>query len=197
MKTYTIDPENSITAFASKQEAGEGESFSNPQELASLVAEWPADRLIEVWNGIPGLTPVKKFTDRKSAVARIWKAIQSLDGGGATEAANTVPKQVNKAKTPAKQPKKAKIAAKAKAAKGKRAKGGDKPAAARDGSKKAEVLGLLQRKGGATLAEIMKATGWQAHSVRGFISGALGKKMGLTVGSARREDGERVYTLIS
>jgi Protein of unknown function (DUF3489) len=43
----------------------------------------------------------------------------------------------------------------------------------------------------------MKATGWQAHSVRGFISGALGKKMGLTVDSARREDGERVYTLVS
>jgi len=48
-----------------------------------------------------------------------------------------------------------------------------------------------------TLAEIMKATGWQAHSVRGFISGALGKKMGLTVESTKREDGERVYTLVS
>src|SRR5258706_16483387 len=80
MTTYTIDTENSITAHASKQEAGEGESFSSQQELASLVADWPTDRLIEVWNGIPGLTPVKKFTDRKSAVARIWKAIQSLDG---------------------------------------------------------------------------------------------------------------------
>jgi len=86
MKTYTIDKENSITAFATKQEAGEGESFSSQQELASLVAEWPADRLIEIWNGIPGLTPVKKFTDRKSAVSRIWKAIQSLDGGSAAEA---------------------------------------------------------------------------------------------------------------
>ena len=41
MKTYTIDAENSITAFATKQEAGEGDSFSTQQELASLVAEWP------------------------------------------------------------------------------------------------------------------------------------------------------------
>jgi hypothetical protein len=41
----------------------------------------------------------------------------------------------------------------------------------------------------------MKATGWQAHSVRGFISCALGKKMGLTVASVRREDGERVYSI--
>jgi hypothetical protein len=46
MKTYTIDAENSITAFPSKQDAGEGESFSSQQELAGLVAEWPADRLI-------------------------------------------------------------------------------------------------------------------------------------------------------
>jgi Protein of unknown function (DUF3489) len=197
MTTYTIDTENSITAHASKQEAGEGETFSSQQELASLVANWPANRLIEVWNGIPGLTPVKKFTDRKSAVARIWKAIQSLDGGSPAETANPAPKLGKKTKTAAKQAKKAKSATRppAKAAKGKRAKSGNKPAAARDGSKKAEVLGLLQRKGGATLAQIMKATGWQAHSVRGFISGALGKKMGLTVDSVRREDGERVYSI--
>jgi hypothetical protein len=198
MKTYTIDNENSITAFATKQEAGEGESFSSQQELASLVAEWPTDRLVEVWNGIPGLAPVKKFTDRKAAVSRIWKAIQSLDGGSAVEAAPAAPKRANKTKAAAKEAKPTKKAAKAKpakAAKGKPGKAGGKPAAARDGSKKATVLGLLQRKGGATLAQIMKATGWQAHSVRGFISGALGKKMGLTVDSVRREDGERVYSI--
>jgi hypothetical protein len=43
----------------------------------------------------------------------------------------------------------------------------------------------------------LKATGWQKHSVRGFISGALGKKLGLSVDSARREDSERVYMLVS
>src|SRR2546428_8284611 len=140
MKTYTIDTENSITAHATKPEAGEGETFSSQQELASVVAEWPTDRLVEVWNGIPGLTPVKKFTDRKSAVSRIWKAIQSLDGGTPAETATAAPKGANKAKAAAKKGKKAKPTAKAKlakAAKGKRAKGGDKPAAARDGSKKA------------------------------------------------------------
>ena len=47
------------------------------------------------------------------------------------------------------------------------------------------------------LVDSMKATGWQAHSVRGFISGTLGTKMGLRVNSERREDGERLYTLAS
>jgi hypothetical protein len=200
MTTYTIDAENSITALGSQQADFEGEIFASQQELASLVANWPANRLIEVWNGIPGLTPVKKFTNRKSAVSRIWKAIQSLDGGNSAETAPmaAAPKPTKKPKAAAKEGKKAKPAAKttpAKAAKGKPGKAGGKPAAARDGSKKAEVLGLLQRKGGATLAQIMKAAGWQAHPVRGFISGALGKKMGLTVNSVRREDGERVYSI--
>jgi hypothetical protein len=65
----------------------------------------------------------------------------------------------------------------------------------REGSKTATVLALLQRSKGAALAEIMEATSWQAHSVRGFISGTLGKKMGLKVVSAKREDGTRVYTV--
>ena len=71
----------------------------------------------------------------------------------------------------------------------------EKAEGAREGSKTATVLALIQRANGASLAEIMEATGWQAHSVRGFISGTLGKKMGLTVTSARREDGERVYSI--
>jgi len=74
-------------------------------------------------------------------------------------------------------------------------KGGKKAKAARAGSKTATVLSLVQRPGGATLKELMKATGWLPHSVRGFISGALGKKMGLTVTSAKGEDGERSYSV--
>jgi hypothetical protein len=65
------------------------------------------------------------------------------------------------------------------------AKSPKKKASARAGSKTAKVLDLLKRSGGASLKELMKATGWQAHSVRGFLSGAVGKKMGLTVSSAK------------
>ena len=91
-------------------------------------------------------------------------------------------------------PKKAKSPKKAKAAK-KAPKSAKKATGARDGSKTAKVLELLKRKDGATLAEIMRATDWQAHSVRGFISGTLGKKMGLTVTSTKAEDGERSYSI--
>jgi len=69
------------------------------------------------------------------------------------------------------------------------------PQAARDGSKTARILELLKRPGGATAKELMKVTGWQPHSVRGFLSGTVNKKMRLTVASTKREDGERVYKL--
>ena len=88
----------------------------------------------------------------------------------------------------------AKAAPKAKAPK-KAPKAALKAGSARDGSKATKIINLLKRPNGATLAEIMKATDWQAHSVRGFISGSLGKKMGLTVVSAKRENGERVYSI--
>ena len=67
----------------------------------------------------------------------------------------------------------------------------------REGSKTAQILELLKRPGGATLQELMAATEWQPHSIRGFISGALGKKMGLAVESAKSDKGERTYAIKS
>ena len=67
--------------------------------------------------------------------------------------------------------------------------------AARQRSKTAQILELPKRPGGATLQELMATTEWQPHSVRGFISGTLGKMMGLTVESAKSEKGERTYSL--
>src|SRR5262249_14576237 len=61
-------------------------------------------------------------------------------------------------------------------------------------SKGAKILDLIGRPKGATLAEIMKATDWQAHSVRGFLSTA-GKKRGIKIQSAKNDAGERVYQI--
>ena len=76
-------------------------------------------------------------------------------------------------------------------------KAAKKAGGAREGSKAEKILDLLKRPEGTTLAAIMKATNWQAHSVRGFISGTLGKKMGLKVTSTKDEGGERTYTIIA
>jgi len=62
-----------------------------------------------------------------------------------------------------------------------------------DGSKKAVVLALLRRDGGATLGEIAQATDWQLHSIRGFLSGQVAKKMGLKIDSIKDDGGKRRY----
>jgi hypothetical protein len=64
---------------------------------------------------------------------------------------------------------------------------------AREGSKKQIILDLLNRKDGATMTEIEKATGWQKHSIRGFVSGTLMKKMDLPIESFKNDAGERCY----
>ena len=82
MTTFTIETEtNNITAHATTEDAKavlNSEYFGSAEQLAELAADWPTARLIEIWNSIPGVSPVKKFTYRKAAATRIWKAIQPL-----------------------------------------------------------------------------------------------------------------------
>src|SRR5437588_12314976 len=107
------------------------------------------------------------------AMRRIWKAIQSLDRGVAE------PLPIKRSKIP--------LAAR-------KARPVKKTAKASDGTKAEQIIALLRQPGGATLEAIMRLTKWQKHSVRGFISGQLGKKLGLKVKSFRR-DGARVYAI--
>src|SRR6185295_16682775 len=137
MITFTIDNENNITAYRPGEVIPDGsaERFTSEKDLGEIATEWPASRLVEVWNSIPGLTPIKKFTSRKTAMARIWKAAQSLVSG--PNAPDVAPKAAKATKQPNR---------KAKAPTG------------RDDSKKAIVIRLLERAKGATLEELMRET---------------------------------------
>jgi hypothetical protein len=217
MPTYSIDTENSLAVHPDKdaaiKEAGAaGAAFSTEAELSEATGLWPASRLVDVWNGFAGAPPfaelkeVKRFTDRKSAVTRIWTAAQRL--GEALEEEMAIAEQdmlraqqdmlsAAKATKPAKAARTAapKAPAKPKATKATTSTDGAPAPKQREGTRKATVVALLEREGGATLEEIMSATSWQKHSVRGFIS-TLGSKHGYTVVSTRREsDKARMYSM--
>jgi len=70
-----------------------------------------------------------------------------------------------------------------------------KPVAIRPGTKQAQIIAMLQRPEGATVAEIVAATSWQAHTARGAISGALKKKLGLPIAAEKVEGRGTVYKL--
>src|SRR3954451_16338451 len=130
-------------------------------EWQAIAGAWPLKRLVEIWNALPGVTPVGKFTNRQIALARIWRAVES--------------------------PEQARGQAQGKAEQAK--------VHFREGSKAAQVYALLCRPEGATVGEIQNLTGWQRHSVRGFLSASV-RKQGRSVRSFERS-GERVYRVKS
>jgi hypothetical protein len=103
-----------------------------------------------------------------------------------------------KRKAPSKSQARSSTKAKSKAKPRRRQRSNNPPAGRkqtpRPGSKQALVLDLLRRDGGATIAEVAHATGWQPHSVRGAISGTLKKKLGLVVNSEKSSRG-RIYRI--
>ena len=70
-----------------------------------------------------------------------------------------------------------------------------KPVAIRAGTKQAQIIAMLQRPDGATVADMVEVTGWLAHTVRGAISGALKKKLGLPITAEKVEGRGTVYRL--
>ncbi len=161
--TFTIDTDNNITALETAPAAQDGlVAFATEKEFTTATAEWPISRLVETWNSFAGVAPfddlksVKKFENRIKATKRIWAAIQRLAKAIAPHPPQTVAGQA-----PAAAPKKP---LKTKAAKSQKA---PKPAGEsktpREGTAKAKVIAMIQRKGGASLESIMKETGWQAH----------------------------------
>ena len=229
MKTFGINAENSINIYDGAATRPDEATFRTEDQLALVAELFSTNRLVEIWNNLPEVVPVKKFKDRKTAIARIWNALQNVDvsvqvtAEVAPEATTTEqpdaaqepetaeqpeptpelatepetaperdePVAPETPQTPDVAPAGTELAKKAtKAPKTPRSASG-----AREGNKTETVLALLKREGGVSLQELMTTTGWQAHSVRGFLSGTIGKKMGLAVTSAKREDGTRFYSI--
>lgn len=65
----------------------------------------------------------------------------------------------------------------------------------RENSKQAQVIAMLKRPEGATIAQIMEATQWQSHSIRGLLAGSLKKKLGLVITSSKATDAQRIYKI--
>jgi len=195
MIIFTINEDNNITAFAGTEEAAQAgdataTAFDSPAALAKISAEWPLSRFVDIWNSVPGNTAVKKFADRKKAVMRIWNAIQPLAAHCQASESKAKPKKQAQGAKPvqqAKTAKKAKVASKTTAVKKEGGQG-------ERSNKKAEVIAMMKRAKGVTLAQIMEATGWQAHTVRGFVS-LLGSKSGEKIASSRSDVGERTYNI--
>jgi hypothetical protein len=142
----------------------------------AALTEWANDQtmpeIAAYYNGLPGVKPVKKFESREVAVTRIW-AVLSPDKPQVARK----PKAVGKSATSGRKPGKTTA----------------KKASSRGPAVRDEAVKLLSRAGGVSLDELMKKFGWQAHSVRGFIS-ILASKHGFKIESSK-VDGVRTYKI--
>jgi len=166
MTSFTIDADDHIATATGALKPEGADHFTSRDELAHLTTQWPASRLVRLWNGLPGVTLVQRFTDRRTALDRIWKA---LANGSARSTARS---KVSRKSRPR-----------------------SKTTGIRVGTKKAQVIGMLQRSNGASIAEIMRVTQWQPHTIRGFISRALVHDLGLKVARFKRDQGQPAYRL--
>ena len=141
----------------------------------SLAGEWPGERLVSIWNSLPGVVAVKKFQSRNTAIGRIWARIQGLvlgadnSGGGGDMAPNPRMNGEN---------------AKGHERKGKRA--------ARRSSVTTWAALLPPR--GSIFRAFQETMSWQRHTVRGFLAGAM-KKAGYAIESFKPASGERSYRI--
>src|SRR4051812_23085359 len=157
---FHLTTDGSITEIPTdngQRTSAEKGAVTTKDEWEAVAGAWPLKRLVEIWNALPGVTPVEKFTSRQIALERIWRALES-------------PEHARREAT---------------------TKAGKAKVHFREGSKAAQAYALLCRPEGVTVRKIQNATGWQRHTVRGFVSASV-RKQGSRVRSFQRT-GERVY----
>lgn len=200
MKAFTIDAENNITIHASRKDAAAflaalpagtaGRIFGNDEQLAEALSNCTGAELVDVFNSFTGVTPVKKFMDRKAAARRIWRECEKMTVAEAPAEAEP--------EAPAVRPLGTASGPQSPARKGGKVKHADttQMSAPRETSKTAQLIALLKTEAGMTLDAICQKFGWQAHTTRALVSagGALAKKHGHTVISEKVGDA-RTYRI--
>jgi hypothetical protein len=186
--TKLTDTQLIVLSAASRRE--DGNLHPLPSNLKGGAANKVVDALIR-----KGLAEL--ITDERIAVddlVRITPAgldAINVDPGEGSHAAG----KGHERKAGATTPRKAKKAATGGDGATRAAAAAGRPVKSRAGTKQAAMIEMLRRPEGATIDQIVEATGWQRHTIRGAISGALKKKLGLNVTSEKAEGGERAYCI--
>jgi hypothetical protein len=168
MRVYIINADRVIVVPQYPAELSNGDiAVASLEELRA--ARLTGKRLLALCNGLPGPERLSKVGDRERLLERLWAQMEALPD---PERRYQKPRSKQAAQKPR-----------------------SKQATQKPRSKQAAVIMMLRRPKGATVDEVMTATGWQRHTVRGVVSGALRKKLGLNVTSTNEKRG-RVYRIV-
>ncbi len=174
-----------------KPDAGAAETLLKPLFKKGLVAEQPGSGAVTAWRQTADGQHMNLFITQAGLRAIGADPGKREAADGMAGAAPTRQKRRRSASPKARRPADSKPHRKSAT---RRPTTASQPSA-RTGSKLAKVTEMLRRSGGTSIAEMMKITGWQAHSVRGVLSGSLKKKLGLVIVSEKSNTGERRYRI--
>lgn len=173
MKTFLLEGNNRISVRDGVEVSNRkrGTRFSSRSEWKRIASALPLSRLVAIWNHLPGVDPIRRFTSREAALTRIWKAAQRLEYKRGSTQRTAMRGQVGTLTAP------------------------QVRVNAQKQNKTIHIIALLELEEGVSLERLVEVTGWQKHSIRGFLSGTIRKRLGLNLVSSKDPHGTRVYRI--